>query len=153
MLLTFRPGGIKRGFEHRLLPPFKVTKSSDSEYAAGTNANESSVADHDSDDLEAGKESPYTRDTVQFIPPIITPEGRELSGISALRTEEGSEDGSDYSDDGLYETNQRGRPTAIIAEHEDREEEGDRERLLPYPWQGGRSATFPRAPYRRSASS
>ncbi|KAL8720767.1 MAG: hypothetical protein Q9181_007855 [Wetmoreana brouardii] len=117
--------GVQRGFDHRLLPPFRVYRSSDVEHDAAARSSETLTEVQGDDDLKKGED--VLRDSCSTVP-------------------------VDHDDDAdhhrqpqeLQDSPIEG-PTAIIpSTDESKDKEGEREWLLPEPeFSPNRAITLP----------
>ncbi|KAL9601931.1 MAG: hypothetical protein Q9219_002155 [cf. Caloplaca sp. 3 TL-2023] len=135
-------GGIQRGFDHRLLPPYRVSKgdSFDNKQEPPSTLDEIRVNGYGDNDLSNENNSRVASTSRRL------EEGKEMRDICPKQNDDYYDTDDELDDDPIE------GPTAIVPLRHEREGEGDREWLLPGPRLTVRASTFPRIPYERMVS-
>ena len=140
-------GGLQRGFDHRLMRPYRVTRTSGMAHALAAGTVDIFQRKYNPEDLERGEERPPTSNSDQNSLSVpVWKDSQELTSLSAKDNDDASEASLKSHDSSLE------GPAAIIPVNEEGAGNDDEDRLLPELKLGSRASTFPRIPYERNAS-
>lgn len=140
-------GGLQRGFDHRLMRPYRVTRTSGMAHAMAAGTVDICKQKFSPEDLERGEERPPTSNPDQNNRSVpVWKDAHELTSLS------------ENDDDDASETSHKSHssplegPAAIIPLNEEGAGNDDEHMLLPEPKLGSRASSFPRIPYERNVS-
>ncbi|KAL8960223.1 MAG: hypothetical protein Q9193_003030 [Seirophora villosa] len=140
--------GLRRGFDHKLLPPYRVSRDDDVVHNhAVSHRPAASEKSHSTGDLERGEEMPQIACPAQGAPSMYVGEDDvELASLPA-------DDGSDAfeTEEELHNSAIQAPTTGIPLEDKERMDE-DQQWLLLGPDSLGRTSTFPRTQHERPFS-
>lgn len=138
-------GGLRRGFDHKLLPPYRVSRDDNVVYNhAVSNRTAASGKSHSTGDPERGEEIPQVTCPAQGAPSVhVGEDDVELAGLPA-------DNGSDAfeTDEELHNSAIQAPTTGIPLEDEERMDE-DQQWLLLGPDSLGQASTFLRTQHKR----
>ncbi|KAL8921542.1 MAG: hypothetical protein Q9208_005696 [Pyrenodesmia sp. 3 TL-2023] len=139
--------GLQRGFDYRLMRPYRVSRRAAVDHALGTGSVVMFKPEHSPEDLERGEDTPPSSNPGQNAPSLpVWKDGHELTSLSANDDDDAS-DMSHTSHASPFEG-----PAVIVPLYGEGAGNDDQHRLLPEPELGSRTLTFPRIPYERNAS-
>lgn len=135
---------MQRGFDHRLLPPYRVIRSPDVENDAEGETDIMEMGHHGDADLEQGRSPSHGISSMQahLVGPLQ--DGDRPMNIST--------DQNYKQDDDDDPPNLPSGPAIIIPLRDETPREDDEEWLLSGPKLTGRASTFPRVPFGRAFS-
>lgn len=137
--------GMQRGFDHRLIPPYKVSRSSDVDNDVNRKVDAIEMENRGSVDLEQGKGPSCDVGSLQAHPTGPSEDDDSMTKISMRSSYEQDAD-NDLRD------LPSGSPAIIIPLRDELPHEDDEEMLLPGLKLIGRASTFPRVPFGRATS-
>ncbi|KAL8922118.1 MAG: hypothetical protein Q9172_003692 [Xanthocarpia lactea] len=139
--------GLQRGFDHRLMRPYRVTRTSGMAQALAAGTVDIFKRKYNPEDLERGEERPPTSISDQNSLSVpVWKDSHELTRPSVNDDDDASEVNYKSHDSSLE------GPAAIIPLNEEGAGNDDEHRLLPELKLGSRAFSFPRIPYERHAS-
>ena len=140
-------GGLQRDFDHRLMRPCRVTRTSGMAHALAAGTVDIFKRKYNPEDLERGEERPPTSNSDQNSLSVpVWKDSHELTSLSANGDDDASE-ASHKSHDSSLEG-----PAAIVPLNEEGAGNDDEHRLSPELKLVSRAFMFPRIPYERNAS-
>ncbi|KAL8936890.1 MAG: hypothetical protein Q9216_004692 [Gyalolechia sp. 2 TL-2023] len=118
--------GMQRGFNHRLLYPYRVSKNSNIGFNGEAKIDGMETGDYGDNDLEQGREPPRASSPLQADPSSPPNSGDKVTNIPM------SQGFKHKEDDGLHSIRSED-PATIIPLRDERMRESEEERLLPAP--------------------
>ncbi|KAI4269446.1 MAG: hypothetical protein LQ337_007269, partial [Flavoplaca oasis] len=138
--------GLQRGFDHRLMRPYRVTRTSGMAHALVAGTVDMFKRKYNPEDLERAEERPPTSNSDQNSLSVpVWKDSHELTSLSANDDDDASASEASYKSHG---SSLEG-PAAIVPLNEEGAGNDDEHRFLP---EGSRAFMFAKIPYERNAS-